>query len=218
MPPTRFCVYAIVPAQSKRIRTRGSRGEVLQTLRVGRLAAVVGEQRTRPRESPRAIASYHATVERLAREVPALVPSRFGTTFSSQDELRFVLSHRSETFLRILRLVRQRWQMTVRLILAADAMPRPVVVDRESGAAYLRSRAARAAAGSRLPAVAVVRQLAARWVRAERIEMQGRMVSVYHLVPRSQVDAYRRALVERGGVPVLVSGPFAPYAFAETFA
>jgi hypothetical protein len=210
-----LCLYAIVPALSKRIRTRGSRGEVLRVLRAGRVAAIVGEQRNRPRASRRALASYHAVVEQLAREFPALVPSRFGSTFVDPAELRFVLVARRETFLRILGRVRHRWQMTVRFVNEEAVAPRYEPVDRRSGASYLRSLAANSQAVSRMPCVAAVRAAASRWMRAERIEARGRVVTLYHLVPRARTGAYRRAMSRLEGL--LVSGPFAPYAFAETF-
>jgi hypothetical protein len=46
------------------------------------------------------------------------------------------------------------------------------------------------------------------------------VASVYHLIPRASVPAYRRALqsaARDAGVRVIVSGPWPPYAFATTF-
>jgi hypothetical protein len=53
--------------------------------------------------------------------------------------------------------------------------------------------------------------------RRERHERPPLLASVYHLVPRDGVDAYRTAVAsaaEEAGVRVTISGPWPPYAFA----
>jgi hypothetical protein len=58
----------------------------------------------------------------------------------------------------------------------------------------------------------------ATWIVEERVERRGGFASVYHLVPRKAADAYRAALEQAAaeqGIRLIVSGPWAPYAFAS---
>jgi hypothetical protein len=53
-------------------------------------------------------------------------------------------------------------------------------------------------------------------MREERVWKHGGVVSVYHLVPRSSVDAYRRVLERAAAgahLRIVVTGPHPPYAF-----
>jgi hypothetical protein len=211
-----LCVYAIVAATTGRIHVRGIRGEALRAVATGRIAAVVGEHRAAPRPTPPSLRAYHAAVERLAREVPAVVPVRFGTLFGDHGELEIVLRARASTFTRTLHHVRRRLQMTIRVVVDEHELEPEIAVDRRSGTAYLRSRSARVTRPSRHPAIARLRQVVQRWVRDERVEHRGRVVTIYHLVPRGSVETYRRA-VQAGppGERLVVGGPFAPYAFAD---
>jgi hypothetical protein len=212
-----LCVYAIVASTTTRIRVRGLRGEALRVIAVGRIAAVVGEHRRAPRPTRPSLRAYHAAVERLARDVPAVVPARFGTLFEAHDELEFVLRTRAATFTRTLRQVRHRLQMTIRVVVDEQEAEPDAVVDWRSGTAYLQSRSARAAQPSRHPSITRLRHAVRRWVRDERVEQRGRVVTVYHLVPRASVDAYRRAAKRAGPSRerLVIGGPFAPYAFAD---
>jgi hypothetical protein len=67
-----------------------------------------------------------------------------------------------------------------------------------------------------------VTEATAAYVRASRAERHDRpplLASVYHLVPKAKVRAYRAALAratrELSRVDVRTSGPWPPYAFAE---
>ncbi|MNC94171.1 hypothetical protein D3C83_109580 [compost metagenome] len=65
-----------------------------------------------------------------------------------------------------------------------------------------------------------VRAAVQRWLRDERVEQHGRTASVYHLIPRAAAGAYQRAAVRAAataGIPIVVTGPWPPYAFAETW-
>ena len=88
---------------------------------------------------------------------------------------------------------------------------------RTTGTEYLRRRMGE----TQLPGATILRQAVARWVRAERSERHARgqlAGSLYHLVPRRAVPAYRRALVSaatEAGLTTVVSGPWPPYAFTD---
>jgi hypothetical protein len=57
-------------------------------------------------------------------------------------------------------------------------------------------------------------------VRDERVERRSGVATVHQLIPRATAERYRAA-VERAagqsGVRLSVSGPFAPYAFADNW-
>jgi hypothetical protein len=210
-------VYAIVPGSTRHISTRGHRGERLRTVTAGRLAAVFSERRSIPRTTERAVRAHHTVVERLARELPAVIPVRFGTAFPDLDELAFVLRSRSATLRRTLRQVRRRVQMTARVTVDSPALDEGPLVDRRTGTAYLQSRSERASRPARHQLVKHLRHAVRRWLREERVEQRGRVISVYHLVPRRAVDAYLGAVHRAVAVVptrIIISGPFAPYAFA----
>lgn len=87
-----------------------------------------------------------------------------------------------------------------------------------SGQDYLRVRAAALAREQALPSFRPLRDAVRRWVRDERVEKGGSVATVYHLVPRGSVAAYRRAVeraARKSGVRVLVTGPWPAYAFAD---
>ncbi len=52
------------------------------------------------------------------------------------------------------------------------------------------------------------------------MEKRGGVASMYHLIPSGSVDRYRAALehaAREAGLRVLVSGPWPPYAFGDTW-
>jgi hypothetical protein len=57
-----------------------------------------------------------------------------------------------------------------------------------------------------------------RWVRQERVEERGGVLSVYHLVPRTAAGSYARAVSRAfADTAVVVTGPFPRFAFADPF-
>lgn len=221
-----LCVYAITGTQPLPGAARGLAGEPLRLVAEGRIAAVVGELRRPPRATRGALERYDAAIRRL-HERRAIVPARFGSCFSGLDEIAFVLRSRSRSLGSALDRVRRRAQMTVR-ILPPSRRERPsrppariVNSDRLApnaagrGTRYLRERAARE---SDIPGFGGVREAVRRWVRAEQVEKQGRIVSVYHLVPRGAVTSYVRAAghaAAAAGLRVVITGPWPPYAFSD---
>lgn len=209
-------VYVIASGAIRQVTARGPRGERLRPVRAGRLSAVVSEQRSMARPTERALRAHHAVVERLARELPAVVPVRFGTAFTDVDELSFVLRARRVTLGRALKTARHRVQMTLRLLLDQHDLQDVPPPDRSSGTSYLRSRAAVASCPGRHASVQPIRDAVRRWVRGERLDQRGKVVTIYHLIPRGSVAAYVRAVCREAigaRTRIRVGGPFAPYAF-----
>jgi hypothetical protein len=226
----------------------GVAGEPIRLVACGRLSAAVGELQRCPRATRDRLVRYAETVHSLSRQLTAVLPARFGTCVADLDELMFILRSRQASLMRALGLVRHRVQMTVRVlpetgtrgsglgtrllhvrtnvgsaeVLAteiASASPEPRAPSPErSGRAYLQSRAAEAARERDIPGFDPVRLAVRRWVRDERVEKRLTVATVYHLIPRASVPAYRRAVrsaAAAAGVRVVVSGPFPPYAFAS---
>lgn len=212
-----LCVYAITGARSP-VPARGPGGERLDTVAAGRFVAIVTSAPRAPRASLPSLRRHDAVVRHLWSRLAAVLPARLGTCFHGAAELTLALASRERALAGDLRRVRGRAQMTVRVFaVPGQAVPEPTASSRFSGGAeYLRGRAAEAAREREVPGFEPLRRSVSRWVREERVEKHAGVVSVYHLVPRSSVDAYRRVL-ERAAAGahrrIVVTGPHPPYAF-----
>jgi hypothetical protein len=208
-------------------------GERLRAIPFDGVMAIVGDVRRRPAASTRNLRQYAAVVESIAARMPAVLPARFGTTFDDVAELTLVLRSRGATMRRRLRAVRGRTQMTIRL-LGSDTSdesyrgPTPVTSrtgvrprnKSTQGTQYLRQRLAVLRTAREVPELAPIQPALRRFVKDERVERRGDIATIHHLIPRSMVERYRSA-VERtateSDVRLVVSGPFAPYAFADNW-
>ena len=215
-----LCLYAVVSAGTVPVRMAGMRNEPLTVVRAGRISGVVGRLAGVPRPASANLRAYHQAICRLSDAVPALLPVRFGTTLQSEAEVVMLLQARSESLRTALARVRRRVQMTVRFVRSdtrgAEAEVTAPSVVRSSGTAYLQSRAKAARRLATWEPCVELRRIAQRWIKAESIEEWHGVVSVYHLVPRGAVAAYRRA-VDAGTFTTRpqVTGPFPPFAFAD---
>jgi hypothetical protein len=221
------CVYALI-ASSSRVTGTGVAGERLRAVTAGRVTAVVGELRRAPEPTMRQLRRYVEVIEAVADQVSAILPVRFGTCMTDLDEVILALRSRQDTLSRRLRAVRGRVQMTIRLVVGSagsdagdDLSPgSDPGDDATQGTRYLQQRAASAARAREIPAFEPIRAAAKRWIKEERIEKRAGVATVNHLVPRSSVRAYRAAVeraADRASVRLIVSGPYAPYAFAENW-
>lgn len=238
-----ICVYAVAAANPRAVIERAAAAEGLKVVKAGPLAAIV---RTGVRQSAATavnLRKYEAVIRKLDSRLPAILPARFGTCLVDVDEITWVLQGRRLGFLRTLRHVRRRAQMTLRVVQAttrtatllvaahpenrsrgrtsrsgSSAPIRRPLASAGPGAAYLHSRVAAAARAREVPGFDPVRQAVSRWVRDERVEVRASISTVYHLVPRSAVVAYRSS-AERAataaGLRIVVTGPWPPYAFAD---
>jgi hypothetical protein len=233
------CVYALVRPAPARLRLTGMAGEPLRVVTANRIGAVVGGMRRAPAPSIRNLRRYAAVVEAIAAEAPAILPARFATTVTGDEELAVILASRGATLRRRLRAVRGRCQMTIRLLsplsesesesdeaplasrsaMAGRTRPR-LAHGATQGAQYLRRRAALAASARAIPGFAPIRAAVRRFVKDERVEKRAGIVTVNHLIPRAAAPRYLAA-VERAAAAnhlrLMVSGPVAPYAFADNW-
>ena len=207
-------VYALVSPGPGRVRRRGVAGESLRVVTIGSVSAVVGDVKRVPRPTEDRLRAYDRLMRALATECAAVLPARFGTVFREPDELALVMRSRQQSLRRMLRHVRNRAQMTIRMAVPSDAgsrRPSGLRTGAVTGTEYLASRALS------VPGSEVLRAVVRRWVRDERVEQRASVASIYHLIPRSSVNAYRAALdrvAHDAGMRLLVTGPWPPYAFS----
>lgn len=216
-------LYALVDEEPGGPLGQGLAGEPLRVVRSGGILAVAGEREARPAPGVHAFSHHDGTVRRLAGQVPALLPARFGEWFPDEESLAAKLAPRARELAEALELVRGSVQMTLRVF--GEAAPSSGSVLDESGlgpgARYLAERRREHERARALPEIDPLRELLAPHLRAEKSERRGTpplLGTAYHLVPRVHLAEYRAAL-ERGserlqGVNVQASGPWPPYAFA----
>lgn len=213
-------VYAIAARGAGVPRVRGVNGERLQTTRIGALDVLVGEVRTPPRPSARTLRRYDRVVRSLWERRSAVLPARFGTVMQDPAELAMAVRARRDSLRQRLAMVRNRAQMTVRILRSLEsAREPPTPAPRSRGRRYLEARA-RASRFDHVPEVVALRAAVRRWVRAERVEERAGVATVYHLVPRGAATRYLEAAGRAAASAefgVHVSGPWPAYAFADTW-
>ena len=169
----------------------------------------LGELATAPRPTEANLRKHGRVMEALARSRTAVLPARFATVVDDLDELSAILRTRADD---------DSPRLGIRDSgFALRAVPNPERRIPNPGRDYLRNRAAEA---RYVPGFDPIRHVVRRWVRAERIERHDKVTTVYHLIPRGSVDAYRTALARAATaerVRLVVTGPWPPYTFASSF-
>ena len=174
---------------------------------------------------------HQDVVARLATQVPAILPVRFGTLLET-GHLEEALQERDEEILEAFDLVRGRVQFTWRIAGRRSARrslgesgkepggAKVGVPKRDqpaSGAEYLR-RAARAANPAPPVAFRPLRTRVSPLAERERYQPATPAIpeAVYHLVEQKHVDRYVAAAdaLKETSPQLTVSGPFPPFAFA----
>lgn len=214
---SRLYVYAIAEAGAPaRMRVLG---RSLRALGAGGVSLIVERSQDDYEISEESLRRQHAIVEALADRLDPMLPVRFGTVGTAADlQARTAVS--AAPLRAALELVRGRAQMTVRIQLPA-ASPHPIVSESAaglSGTDYLERRR-----GEQASLRAVSRAVAAAagpLIVDERVDL-GRAPTrgtIFHLILKGDVAAYRRAVESCAGslepATLVISGPFAPYAFA----
>jgi len=229
-----ICVYALVSPAPARVTPAGIGGERLGVITVDRVAAIVGELKRVPAPTIKNLRRYAAVIEAIASKVPAILPARFATTVADRDELAFILRSRGAALRQRLRAVRGRAQMTIRLFSGPESGDGAFPTQRHTGGRarvrvgnkatpgtqYLQQRIAIAARARAVAGFEPVRNAVRRFVKDERVEKRGDVVTVNHLVPRTAASWYLTAVeraAEEGAIRLSVSGPWAPYAFADNW-
>jgi Gas vesicle synthesis protein GvpL/GvpF len=146
----------------------------------------------------------------------AILPLRFGTRLESEEELATALSERREPLLRALARVRGRVELGVRALVEREERP----LGERSGRDYLLGRVAEHRRSEQVARELhePLAELAVASRRSERPPPPAIMVGSY-LVEEAKVEHFRERADALGrrqqGVRVVVTGPWAPYSFAE---
>ena len=196
-------LYAVIDEEPS------SLAEPLRLVRCGELLIVAGEEV--PPLTPENLAAQDDVIRRL--DVTAVLPIRFGEKVRDEEELRKLLEPRATDLLQALERVRGCDQMTLRAF--GEPYPHAEPVEPGGpGTRYLEARRREMERAHSLPEIQPLLERLKPWVKAERIERkeQGKLLgTVYHLVRKEDVPAYREASKDPR---IAVSGPFPPYAFA----
>lgn len=204
-------LYAVIDEEPSLPLGAGLAGEPLRLVRCGELLVVAGE--AEPKVTPESLAAQDAVVRRLS--VTAVLPIRFGEKVQDEEELCKLLKPRSSDLVAALDRVRGCEQMTLR-VFGEPAPPPPAPPEPSGpGTRYMEARRREIERARSLPEIEPLLDRLRPLVKAERIERkeQGALLgTVYHLVRREDVPAYKETLKEEDAVTV--SGPWPPYAFA----
>lgn len=211
----------------------GSRADGLQRIVRGGLAAVVSrlDEPARLEAPTKADLLEYARVIRSQHAVADVVPMRFGSVLPGEEEVRAHLDEQREAYVNTLTRVAGCVELGVRVLLSVSSSPtvpdmsvKPVS---RSGAAYLEARRRHYSAENQLRerCEALERSLLSKvgpLCREHRTERpaprpgEPSLCSLYFLVPREQVPAFRAAV---SSIPVefntdiALSGPWPPFNF-----
>jgi hypothetical protein len=190
-------------------------GRRIEFIQVENLFAAIDRRADPPAVSETELRSQHQVVTAIFSRVDDLLPVRFGA-WIERRELTDVVARQKTALVDALDLVRGRVQMTIRILAHSPA----VQPDRhsgdppETGTAYLQRRrsAERLMPAAAMALTAAVRDL----VVAERVSPASARgtASLYHLIARDSVAAYRAVMLPFQSETVTVTGPGPPFAFA----
>jgi hypothetical protein len=197
--------------------------ERLRTVAVSGLIALVGDVVDPPVPTAMTLRTQDALLRRVAAELDAVLPVRFGTLVADDAALAEALSLRQPQLVQALGRVAGCEQMTLRVW--GDApMAVPPVPEAGSGPGtrYLAGRRHVHEHARRVPELAPLGRQLADLVREERVERHDRpplLASVQHLVTRGvgsqYVEIVNAARESLRPWRVSVTGPWLPYAFGE---
>jgi hypothetical protein len=202
---------------------RGLEDRPLEAVEAAPVAAVYScHDAPRVVPTPEAAWRHEGVVETLAAG-RAVLPARFGTTFPDAERLRAVLARHADALAAGLDRVRGLVEVGVRLLgrpPAGEGAPAA-----ETGRAYLQARLAEERrhrewaerAGRRAEEVHARLAAAAREGTRRVLVTPELLLSAAYLVPRGEVDAFRRRVEEVGRLDpearVLCTGPWPAYHF-----
>jgi len=215
---TPLYLYALVDRPPRRPLGQGMARRPLSVLRAGKVWVVV-EHASAPAVTAKKLVAHDRVVRRIAAMVTAILPLRFASTARDSAALKALLAPLAEPIGRALARVSGCVQFTLRAAGRATRQPTRSSRKEGPGTRWLARRMAR----ERVPEIAALTEETRPFVRAVRMERQepprDHFATVYHLVERSAVPAWRaavaKALPRLGSVHVTMTGPWPPYAFAE---
>lgn len=183
-----------------------------RTVKLGSVYAVCERRSAVPELTDAVLRAQHKAVIEIADRSRATLPARFGALIDEAGLVEWARGRQTE-LRRGLDDVRSRVQMTIRVV-GQPVTAAPTAPTMTSGRAYLESRRQVLAPKVPLTAQEVLGFLRPLVVR-ERIEagQGGLLATVYHLISRRDLAAYKRAVKNVPG-DMIVSGPWPPFAFS----
>jgi hypothetical protein len=189
-------------------------GRRITSVEVEDIYAIAERRDNRPEPTERELQRQHTIVQRIADAAPAVLPARFGSHVEL-EELEAIVRQRLDVIHEALDLVRDRVQMTLRVAAPATPPPRPRPAP-TSGREYLRRRHEEMFPLVPKDAESALRAVRAFIVAERRRSAENGVVSIYHLVRKSDVKEYRDAL-HSAAPAISVTGPWPAFAFAPEF-
>jgi hypothetical protein len=205
----------------------GLAGAPVRTVVAGPVGAWVSDLPAAVSAATPELVREHDAVVRAAMAIETPIPARFGQVFGDDDAVRRSLDERRGPTLRALERVCGAVEMTVRVLLDVCGLGPAEEPPMASGRAYLawlreRTRSEEAVLRQADFLQGRLSQAVRGVVREEArtpVLPSSRSLTVSHLVARDAVAQYRlalRAFVDSELRPrVMISGPWAPYSFAE---
>jgi hypothetical protein len=190
-------LYAVTDADGPAPEEPGLEGRRLRRLDEPPLGALVSDQTLPSGDEAQAHYAFESVLERLVCTTAAIVPARFGTVASDDEQIREMLAGRRNELVAALERVRGAVELAVHLDGSEQFSPLA-----SSGAAFrrhLRRRRRREAF-----------EAATAGLFRERTEVAGS--STGYLVEADHVERFRAAASETGA---WVTGPMAPFSFVE---
>ncbi|MEO5895861.1 MAG: GvpL/GvpF family gas vesicle protein [Vicinamibacterales bacterium] len=183
-------------------------GRTIESIPIGPVFAVCERRPEAPPLSEDELRRQHAIVIRIATEIPAVLPARFGSLVDTED-LAAIVRRQQTAIDDALALVRGKVQMTLRTVVkSAHSAPASSAA---TGRQYLELRQ-REVSPRVPPRLEALLSRVSRYVAQERREKTpAGAVVVYHLVERTDVEAYRTTLDGVSGLTM--TGPWPPFAF-----
>jgi hypothetical protein len=206
-----FYVVAFTDAPMKRRRLNG---RSYQAIGFGPLFAIGERRSTPPSPTDEELRHQHEVVLRVAEDLSAVLPVRFGA-LTSRAALAEMPPRLVQRLVDGLNEVRDRAQMTVRFV----GDPRPAVPPARAGSGrdYLESRRA-----AMIPALPDDAEAWLRTLRSiafkERLEpgVGSLLATAYHLVDKKNITRYLEAASGAAAAGGRVTGPYPPFAFTPS--
>jgi gas vesicle protein GvpL/GvpF len=198
------------------IAATGLQNETLRYVRLGSLAAIVGDHHgPTPQPAVESLWEYEQVVEQIAQE-DTILPARFASVLADEDAVRDMLGRRREELLTAVEQIRG----AVELALRATWQRRPGArAEPQTGTAYMRRglelrRRVREVAAELEPLGALSRRCRCDVPAAPAVPLR-----CAYLVDRAKVGEFT-AVVARldrrlPAVELVCTGPWPPYSFAE---
>jgi hypothetical protein len=216
-------IYAVVDAAPADLGL-GLGGAPLRAVSTGPVAAVVSDHARAPEAGEEQLWQHESVVERLMEDAVVL-PLRFGTTVTAEEDLVASLRSREQEFVDLLGGVRGAVELSVRAELPHPSAPTPVASGdgalSPSGTEYMRERgrALRSRERATEELHEPLRALARRSLLLEPRGARGwEGFRGAYLVDVERVDAFAelvRRLGEELGAEASCTGPWPPYSFVS---